>query len=150
MIALEEVASNWDEASAGVDQAEDLGRRLGMEMFYAPIYTVRDATGMQDGIDVRDTTGTQDATEGQDASGVKDTTDVQEAAGAQDTSEVQEAAGVHDTAGIRRFAFAVLTKHPITRGENHHITRISTQDEEPVPRTMPGFPEVALGSMTPR
>ncbi len=89
-IALQEVASNWEEVSAGVDQAEDLGRRLGMESFSAPIYTVQDTTG------------------------------------------------------VRRFGLAVLTKRPIIRSENHHITRLSTQDAEPVPRMMPGFPEVAV------
>ncbi len=45
VVALQEVASNWEEASRSTDQADDLGRRLGMEAFYAPIYSTGDGQG---------------------------------------------------------------------------------------------------------
>ncbi len=91
IVALQEVASNWEEASRSVDQARALGQKLGMTPFFAPIYTVED--------------------------------------------EVQ---------GVRQFGLAVLTRHPVVRQVNHDLTRLSTQEENPEPRPMPGFPEVVV------
>lgn len=91
IVALQEVASNWEEASWSVDQAEALAQRLGMASFFAPIYTVED--------------------EGR---------------------------------GVRRFGLAVLTRHPVVQQANHDLTRLSTQEENPVPRPMPGLAEVVV------
>lgn len=91
VVALQEVASNWEAVSQSVDQAEALGLRLGMESFYAPIYTVED-----------------------------------------------------DTLGTRRFGLALLTRHPVVQRQDHPLTRLSTQDETPTPRPMPGFPEIVV------
>ncbi len=91
VVALQEVASNWDAASMGTDQAAALGQKLGMTSFFAPIYSATDAEG-----------------------------------------------------NVRQFGLAVLTPHPIVRQTNHALTRLSTQQENAVPRPMPGFPEVVV------
>ena len=91
IIGLQEVASNWEDVSAGMNQAEELGRRLGKEAFYAPIYTSEDNAGKE-----------------------------------------------------RGFGLAVLSTYPMLRRENHLITRLSTQEKDPVARPMPGFPEVTV------
>ncbi|MFJ9679799.1 endonuclease/exonuclease/phosphatase family protein [Streptomyces sp. NPDC101194] len=44
----------------------------------------------------------------------------------------------------REFGVAVLSRHRIVSAENHEITRLSTQDPNPVPATAPGFGEVVL------
>ncbi|MEU6392554.1 endonuclease/exonuclease/phosphatase family protein [Streptomyces sp. NPDC046939] len=44
----------------------------------------------------------------------------------------------------REFGVAVLSRHPIRSATNHEITRLSTQDPNPVPAPAPGFGEVAL------
>lgn len=44
----------------------------------------------------------------------------------------------------RRYGLALLSRHPIVHAENHEITRLSTQDSDPVPAPMPGFPEVVI------
>ncbi|MGH3759989.1 endonuclease/exonuclease/phosphatase family protein [Actinophytocola sp.] len=44
----------------------------------------------------------------------------------------------------RRYGVAVLSRHPIVHTENHLITRLSTQDPNPVPRPMPGFAEAVV------
>lgn len=44
----------------------------------------------------------------------------------------------------RQFGVAVLSKLPILATENHEITRLSTQDPNPVPAPAPGFAEVVL------
>ncbi|MEU0625944.1 endonuclease/exonuclease/phosphatase family protein [Streptomyces sp. NPDC005989] len=47
-------------------------------------------------------------------------------------------------APMREFGVAVLSRYPIVSAENHDITRLSTQDPNPVPAPAPGFGEVVL------
>ncbi|HEU5474432.1 MAG TPA: endonuclease/exonuclease/phosphatase family protein [Actinophytocola sp.] len=47
-------------------------------------------------------------------------------------------------APARRYGVAVLSRFPILHTENHLITRLSTQDPEPVPLPMPGFAEAVV------
>ncbi|MER5846927.1 endonuclease/exonuclease/phosphatase family protein [Streptomyces sp. NPDC002012] len=51
-----------------------------------------------------------------------------------------------DTPGTprREFGVAVLSRYRIVSAENHEITRLSTQDPNPVPAPAPGFGEVVL------
>ena len=44
----------------------------------------------------------------------------------------------------RQFGLAVLSRHPILHAENHHITRLPTQEPGPVPAPAPGFPELVV------
>lgn len=44
----------------------------------------------------------------------------------------------------REFGVAVLSRYPIRAAANHEITRLSTQDPNPVPAPAPGFGEVTL------
>lgn len=44
----------------------------------------------------------------------------------------------------REYGLAVLSKEPFEHQENHRLTRISTLEEEPEPKLLPGFPEVAV------
>ncbi|MFE1075658.1 endonuclease/exonuclease/phosphatase family protein [Streptomyces sp. NPDC058783] len=44
----------------------------------------------------------------------------------------------------REYGVAVLSRFPIRSATNHEITRLSTQDENPVPAPAPGFGEVTL------
>jgi endonuclease/exonuclease/phosphatase family metal-dependent hydrolase len=44
----------------------------------------------------------------------------------------------------RQFGVAVLTRLPVLATENHSITRLSTQDPNPVPALAPGFGEVVV------
>ncbi|MFI0241720.1 endonuclease/exonuclease/phosphatase family protein [Streptomyces sp. NPDC016845] len=44
----------------------------------------------------------------------------------------------------REFGVAVLSRYPIRAAANHEITRLSTQDPDPVPALAPGFGEVTL------
>lgn len=44
----------------------------------------------------------------------------------------------------RQFGLAVLSKYPIIHSENHEISRLSTQDDNPEPTMTPGFPEVVI------
>jgi endonuclease/exonuclease/phosphatase family metal-dependent hydrolase len=48
------------------------------------------------------------------------------------------------TAPRREFGVAILTRLPVLSAENHEITRLSTQEPDPVPRPAPGFPEVVV------
>ncbi|HZC26650.1 MAG TPA: endonuclease/exonuclease/phosphatase family protein, partial [Actinopolymorphaceae bacterium] len=50
------------------------------------------------------------------------------------------------TAGApdRLFGTAILSRYPILSAVNHEITRLSTQDPNPVPAPAPGFPEVVV------
>ncbi|MEV3852947.1 endonuclease/exonuclease/phosphatase family protein [Streptomyces sp. NPDC050095] len=44
----------------------------------------------------------------------------------------------------REYGVAVLSRHPVRSAVNHEITRLSTQDPNPVPAPAPGFGEVTL------
>lgn len=44
----------------------------------------------------------------------------------------------------REFGVAILSAHPILEFTNHDLTRLSTQDPQPVPRPMPGFAEAVV------
>lgn len=44
----------------------------------------------------------------------------------------------------RKYGVAVLSRHPILHAENHWITRLSTQDENPEPEPAPGFAEAVV------
>ncbi|MYS33811.1 endonuclease/exonuclease/phosphatase family metal-dependent hydrolase [Streptomyces sp. KhCrAH-43] len=44
----------------------------------------------------------------------------------------------------REFGVAVLSRYRIVSAENHDLTRLSTQDPNPVPAPAPGFGEVVL------
>lgn len=46
----------------------------------------------------------------------------------------------------REYGIAILSRHPILYQENHDITRLSTQDPNPVPAPAPGFPEVVVNA----
>ena len=50
------------------------------------------------------------------------------------------------TAGAprREFGVALLSRHPIVAVENHDLTRLSTQDPNPVPAPAPGFLEATV------
>jgi endonuclease/exonuclease/phosphatase family metal-dependent hydrolase len=50
------------------------------------------------------------------------------------------------TAGApnRRYGVAILSRYPVVRAVDHEITRLSTQDPNPVPAPAPGFPEVVV------
>ncbi|WP_244501158.1 endonuclease/exonuclease/phosphatase family protein [Streptomyces sp. TP-A0874] len=51
---------------------------------------------------------------------------------------------VTDGESRREYGVAVLSRHPIRSARNHEITRLSTQDADPVPAPAPGFPEVVV------
>lgn len=44
----------------------------------------------------------------------------------------------------RGYGVAILSRHPVLHTENHPITRLSTQDDNPTPRPMPGFAEAVV------
>jgi endonuclease/exonuclease/phosphatase family metal-dependent hydrolase len=44
----------------------------------------------------------------------------------------------------RQYGVAILSRYPVTSAENHDLTRLSTQDPNPVPAPAPGFPEVVV------
>jgi endonuclease/exonuclease/phosphatase family metal-dependent hydrolase len=44
----------------------------------------------------------------------------------------------------RQYGVAVLSRFPIVHAENHQITRLSTQDPNPVPAPAPGFAEAVV------
>lgn len=44
----------------------------------------------------------------------------------------------------RQYGLAFLSKEPFEYQENHHITRLSTLEEDPEPELLPGFPEVVV------
>lgn len=44
----------------------------------------------------------------------------------------------------RRYGVAILSRHPVLHTANHEITRLSTQDENPVPAPAPGFAEAVV------
>ncbi|MEV7400170.1 endonuclease/exonuclease/phosphatase family protein [Streptomyces sp. NPDC091267] len=93
VIGLQEVDVHWDARSEWRDLAAELGRRLGMRVSFAPIYSLDPAT---------------------------------------------------PGAPRREFGVAVLSRYRVVSAENHDITRLSTQDPNPVPAPAPGFGEVVL------
>jgi endonuclease/exonuclease/phosphatase family metal-dependent hydrolase len=44
------------------------------------------------------------------------------------------------------FGIAMLSRYPILAGENHEITRLSTQVPDPKPEPAPGFPEILVNA----
>ncbi len=46
--------------------------------------------------------------------------------------------------GSRQFGVAMLSRYPIVSWKNHEITRLSTQEQDPVPAKVPGFLETLL------
>jgi endonuclease/exonuclease/phosphatase family metal-dependent hydrolase len=44
----------------------------------------------------------------------------------------------------RRYGVALLSRYPIVHAVDHEITRLSTQDPNPVPAPAPGFPEIVI------
>lgn len=44
----------------------------------------------------------------------------------------------------REYGNALLSRYPIRWAANHEITRLSTQDPDPVPEPAPGFPEIVV------
>ena len=87
LVALQEVDVHWHQRSGFVDQATELGRMLGAEIRFAPIYRLP-------------------GTEGRPA---------------------------------REFGVALLSKLPIERWSNDSLTRLSTQETNPIPVRMPGL-----------
>jgi endonuclease/exonuclease/phosphatase family metal-dependent hydrolase len=49
-----------------------------------------------------------------------------------------------DDAPHRQYGVAVLSRFPMVHTENHLLTRLSTQDPNPVPAPMPGFAEAIV------
>jgi endonuclease/exonuclease/phosphatase family metal-dependent hydrolase len=93
VVALEEVDEHWGARSDFDDEPAELARRLGMRVFFGPIYDLPPLT-----------------------------------AGAPD----------------RRYGVAILSRYPVVSAVDHEITRLSTQETDPVPAPAPGFPEVVL------
>lgn len=46
----------------------------------------------------------------------------------------------------RRYGVAILSRYPVLHAVDHEITRLSTQDPNPVPAPAPGFPEVVINA----
>ncbi|MEU3557236.1 endonuclease/exonuclease/phosphatase family protein [Streptomyces fragilis] len=93
VIGLQEVDVHWGARSGWRDLATELGGRLGMEVYFAPIYSLDPLSA---------------------------------------------------DAPRREYGVAVLSRYPILSAENHDITRLSTQEANPVPAPAPGFPEVRI------
>nr|WSW67986.1 endonuclease/exonuclease/phosphatase family protein [Streptomyces sp. NBC_00995] len=93
VIGLQEVDVHWGDRSQGRDLAAELADRLGMQVSFAPIYSLDPAV---------------------------------------------------PGAPRREFGVAVLSRYRIVAAENHAITRLSTQDPNPVPALAPGFGEVVV------
>ncbi|WUS98143.1 endonuclease/exonuclease/phosphatase family protein [Streptomyces sp. NBC_00708] len=93
VIGLQEVDVHWGDRSQWRDLAGELGRRLGMRVSFAPIYSLDP---------------------------------------------------VEEGGPRREFGVAVLSRYTILSAENHDLTRLSTQDPNPVPAPAPGFGEVVL------
>ncbi|MFF2853008.1 endonuclease/exonuclease/phosphatase family protein [Streptomyces sp. NPDC058001] len=93
VIGLQEVDVHWGDRSQWRDMAGELAQRLGMRVYFAPIYSFD-----------------------------------------------PPAAGEPR----REYGLAVLSRYKIRSAENHDLTRLSTQDPNPVPAPAPGFPEVVV------
>lgn len=93
VIGLQEADRHWGPRSEWRDLAGELAERLGMYVFFAPIYSLDPA----------------------------------------------------EPGGPRaEFGVAVLSRYRIVSAENHEITRLSTQDPNPVPAPAPGFGEAVV------
>ncbi|MGW8954554.1 endonuclease/exonuclease/phosphatase family protein [Streptomyces sp. NPDC055709] len=53
-------------------------------------------------------------------------------------------APIYTTAEGGGFGVAILSRFPVRSAENHDLTRLSTQEPNPVPKPMPGFLEVVV------
>ena len=53
-------------------------------------------------------------------------------------------APAHDSMPVREFGVALLTRYPIVRWSNDSLTRLSTQEQNPEPRRMPGLLDVTI------
>jgi endonuclease/exonuclease/phosphatase family metal-dependent hydrolase len=93
VVALQEVDVHWAERSEFADQARELGRMLGMRVFFAPIYDLDPLT---------------------------------------------------PDAPRRQYGVAILSRLPMPHTANREITRLSTQDPNPVPAPAPGFAEAVV------
>ncbi len=93
VVGLEEADVHWGDRSQWQDTVSELGQRLGMQVGFAPIYSL-------DPVNPGDPR--------------------------------------------REYGVAVLSRHPIVALENHSITRLSTQDPNPVPAPAPGFLEATV------
>ncbi|WP_432149347.1 endonuclease/exonuclease/phosphatase family protein [Streptomyces sp. bgisy029] len=93
VIGLQEADRHWGPRSEWRDLAGELAERLGMYVFFAPIYSLDPA----------------------------------------------EPGGPRAEYGV-----AVLSRYRIVSAENHEITRLSTQDPNPVPAPAPGFGEAVV------
>ncbi|MGW1030462.1 endonuclease/exonuclease/phosphatase family protein [Streptomyces sp. NPDC002577] len=93
VIGLQEVDMHWGARSGWRDLAGELAQRLGMNVYFAPIYSLDPPA---------------------------------------------------EGAPRREYGVAVLSRYAIADAENHEITRLSTQDPNPVPAPAPGFAEVVL------
>jgi len=93
VVGLEEADVHWGDRSRWEDTVSGLGRRLGMQAVFAPIYSLDPAT---------------------------------------------------PDAHRREFGVALLSRHPVVAVENHDLTRLSTQDPNPVPAPAPGFLEATV------
>jgi endonuclease/exonuclease/phosphatase family metal-dependent hydrolase len=93
VIGLQEVDVHWGARSQDRDVARELADRLGMQVSFAPIYSLDPTAAGQP---------------------------------------------------RREFGVAVLSRYRIRSAVNHDVTRLSTQDPNPVPAPAPGFGEVTL------
>lgn len=93
IVGLQEVDVHWAQRSGFEDQATRLGELLGMQVRFAPIYTLPGACS-----------GTPP----------------------------------------RQFGVALLSKYPMVAWKNDTLTRLSTQDQNPVPAPAPGLLEATI------
>lgn len=59
-------------------------------------------------------------------------------------ARIYQLAHTDPTRPPREFGVGILSRYPIVSFKNHIITRLSTQEENPVPRPLPGFLEAVL------
>lgn len=59
-------------------------------------------------------------------------------------ARIYQLPGTDSTKPPREFGVAVLSRYPIRSFTNHVITRLSTQQENPVPAPLPGFLEAVI------
>jgi len=59
-------------------------------------------------------------------------------------ARIYQLPGVRASDPLREFGVALLSKYPIVEWTNHIITRLSTQEENPVPGPLPGFLEAKI------